>query len=94
MDTDSLVYHIKTEDFYSDITEDVEAGFDTSGFTEPRPLPMGKNSKVIGLTLFRPGLKVRGALMISGTNEASPLKLCTVIVLHKVYKNRKEILKI
>ena len=49
MDTDSLVYHIKTEDFYSDILEDVEARFDTSRFTEPRPLPMGLNEKVIGL---------------------------------------------
>ena len=32
MDTDSLIYHIKTEDFYSDITNDVEEGFDTSGY--------------------------------------------------------------
>ena len=31
MDTDSLVYKIKTKDFYEDIAEDVEARFDTSG---------------------------------------------------------------
>ena len=31
MDTDSLVYHIKTEDFYDDISKDVETRFDTSG---------------------------------------------------------------
>ena len=49
MDTDSLVYHIKTEDFYSDIAGDVEARFDTSGFTEPRPLPVSENEKMIGL---------------------------------------------
>ena len=32
MDTDSLVYNIKTEDFYKDIVEDVETRFDTSGY--------------------------------------------------------------
>ena len=31
MDMDSLVYHIKTEDFYKDIAEDVPVRFDTSG---------------------------------------------------------------
>ena len=31
MDTDSLVYHIKTEDFYADIAKNVEERFDTSG---------------------------------------------------------------
>ena len=49
MDTDSLVYDIKTEDFYKDIAEDVETGFDTSGYEPDRPLPIGKNKKVIGL---------------------------------------------
>ena len=32
MDTDSLVYDIKTEDFYEDITDDVPGRFDTSGY--------------------------------------------------------------
>ena len=32
MYTDSLVYDIKTEDFYEDITDDVPARFDTSGY--------------------------------------------------------------
>ena len=31
MDTDSLVYHIKTEDFYADIADYVQTRFDTSG---------------------------------------------------------------
>ena len=41
MDKDSLVYDIKTEDFYEDIANDVEARFDTSGYskTDFRPLP-------------------------------------------------------
>ena len=43
MDTDSLVHHIKMEDFYTDITGDVKEKFDTSGYnkTDARPLPMG-----------------------------------------------------
>ena len=49
MDTDSLVYNIKTEDFYKDIAEDVETRFDTSGYKLDKPLPIGKNKKVIGL---------------------------------------------
>ena len=48
MDTDSFIYDIKTEDFYKDIAGDVEKRFDTSGYCD-RPLPGGKNKKVIGL---------------------------------------------
>ena len=48
VDTDSFMYDIETEDFYKDIAEDVEARFDTSGYCV-RPLPVGKNKKVIGL---------------------------------------------
>ena len=32
MDTDSLIYILKTEDFYKDIADDVETRFDTSGY--------------------------------------------------------------
>ena len=49
MDTDSFICNIKTEDFYKDIAEDVEERFDTSGYVDNRPLPVGKNKKVIGL---------------------------------------------
>ena len=51
MDTDSFVMHIKTEDFYKDIAGDVERWFDTSNYDEKdrRPLPIGKNKKVIAL---------------------------------------------
>ena len=51
MDTDSFIIHIKTEDFYEDIANDVEKWFDTSNYdkNDKRPLPIGKNKKVIGL---------------------------------------------
>ena len=58
MDTDSLVYNIKTEDFYKDIAEDVETRFDTSGNEPDRPLPIGKNKKVIGLMKDELGGKI------------------------------------
>ena len=49
MDMDSLVYHIKTEDFYADIADGVAARFDTSGYIPDRPRPVGINRKAIGL---------------------------------------------
>ena len=60
MDTDSLVYDIKTEDFYTDIADDVEARFDTSGYSKTvfRPLPISLNKKVIGLMKDELGLKI------------------------------------
>ena len=48
-DMDSLVMNIKTNDFYKDIAQDVQKRFDTSNYTFDRPLPKGKNKKVIGL---------------------------------------------
>ena len=54
MDTDSFIMHIKTEDFYKDIADDVEKRFDTSNYEFNsvecnKSLPTGKNKKVIGL---------------------------------------------
>ena len=36
-------------DIYKDIVEDVETRFDTSNYELNRPLPKGKNKKVIGV---------------------------------------------
>ena len=46
-DTDSFVIHIKPEDFYKDIANDVEKWFDTSNYdpNNQRLLPIGKNKK-------------------------------------------------
>ena len=45
-DTDSFIIHTITED----ISDDVKRWFDTSNYDEndKRPLPIGKNKKVIG----------------------------------------------
>ena len=51
MDTASFGYEIETQDFYRDIENNVEKRFGTSGYSkvDNRPLPIGKNKKVIGL---------------------------------------------
>ena len=49
-DTDSLCYEIQTEDFYKDISGDVEKGFDTSNFPKDHPSGIqGKNKQVPGM---------------------------------------------
>ena len=58
MDTDSFVMHVKTNDFYKDIASDVENRFDTSNYEVNRPLPTGKNKKVIGLMKDELGGKI------------------------------------
>ena len=63
-DTDSFVIYIEIEDFYEGITNDVERWFDTSNYDEnetgKRPLPIGKNKKVIGLFKDELGGKIMG----------------------------------
>ena len=49
MDTYSFIKHLKTEDVYEDIPNDVEKRFDTSKYESERPLPIEKNKEVIGL---------------------------------------------
>ena len=47
MDTDSFVMHSKTDDFYKDISNDVDRWFDTSNFnkSDNRPLETGKTRR-------------------------------------------------
>ena len=58
MNTDSFVMNIKTEEFYKDISNDVEKRFDTSNYEVNRPLPTGKNKKVIVLMKDELGGKI------------------------------------
>ena len=57
-DTYSFIINIKTKDFYKDIANDVKDRFDTSNYEVYRPLPTGKNKKVIGLMKDELGGKV------------------------------------
>ena len=51
MDADNFVIHIKTEDLYKEIANNVEKWFDTSNYSKDdnRLLPVGWNKKVISL---------------------------------------------
>ncbi|MCG8403668.1 MAG: hypothetical protein MI923_00590, partial [Phycisphaerales bacterium] len=50
-DTDSLMYHIYTDDFYKDITHDILTKFDTSDYPTDHEsgIPTGVNKKVVGM---------------------------------------------
>ena len=50
-DTDSLLYQIKTKDFYKDISDDILDKFDTSDYpaNHPSGILTGVNKKVIGM---------------------------------------------
>ena len=58
MDTNSFIMNVKTNDFYKDIANDVENRFDTSNYEVNRPLPTGKNKKIIGLMKDELGGKI------------------------------------
>ena len=58
MNTDSFIINIKTEHFYKDMAGDVKKRFDTSNYQYDRPLPTGKNKKVIGLMKDELGGKI------------------------------------
>ena len=45
VDIDSFIIHIKTEDFYKDIADNLKKRYDTSNYKVDRPLPKGMNQK-------------------------------------------------
>ena len=59
-DTDSLCYEIQTEDFFRDVSPDVERLFDTSGYPKNHlsGIQAGLNKKVIGLFKDEVGGKI------------------------------------
>ena len=59
MDTGSFIVYIKPEDIYVDIAKYVETRFNTSNDEIERPLPKGKNKKVVGLIKHQ----LRGKIM-------------------------------
>ena len=58
MDTDIFIIHIKSEDFYKDIADDVKKRYDTSNYEVDRPLPKRMNKKVVGLMKDELGGKI------------------------------------
>ena len=60
MDTDSFVYHIKTEDVYKDFAPHVKKHFDTSNYSKDCGLPIeiGMNKKKLGMMKDELGGKI------------------------------------
>ena len=60
MGTDSFIIHIKTEDFYKEIANDVEKWFETSNYgkDDNRPFPIDKNKKKIAFFKDESGGKI------------------------------------
>ena len=104
-DTDSLEYEIETEDFYKDISPDVETMFDTSNYPKEHlsecfvRFPTGKNKKVIGMFKDECGGKqisefvgLRAKLYSNLTCEGKEEKKCKGIkkkIIKIVYLMRK-----
>ena len=59
MDRGSFIVHVKMEDIYKYIAEDIETRFETSSFELGRPLPKEKYEKVIGLMKEFVGLRAK-----------------------------------
>ena len=66
MDTDSFIFDIKEKTFTYNLTskQDVKARFETSYYEFDRPLPKGKNKKVIGLMKGELGGKIQKELAV------------------------------
>ena len=89
MDTDSFIIHIKTEDFYDDIADDVEKCFDTFNYDEndKKPLSMGKNKKTIGL--FKDEFREKLMIEFIGLREKTYAYLLDDDSEHKKVKGTK-----
>ena len=69
MDTDSFIFHVKTDDFYKDISDTLDKWFDTSKNDKKldRPIEYDVNTGVLGM--FKDELK--GYIMIEFVSLAS-----------------------
>ena len=68
--------HIKTGDFYKDIADDVEEGFDQSNYEVNRPVLTGKYKKVIGLMKDELGGKIMKKCVIKRRLKFNDYKDC------------------
>ena len=83
-DTDSLLYHIHTDDFYKDISKDVKTKFNTSDYppSHPSGILTGVNKKVIGM--FKDEVAGRQITLLAFVQSLIVSKLKTPIQLKSV----------
>ena len=53
MDNDSFIVHVKTDDIYKGVTEDVETRLNTSSYELDRPLPKKETKKGFKIGLMK-----------------------------------------
>ena len=74
VDTDSFIIHLKRNDNYKDIAEDVETRFDTSNFELDRSLPKVKNKKSNWLMKDERGGQIKKEFVVLRAKTYSYLK--------------------
>ena len=74
MDTHSFIVNVKTDDISNDIAEDLDRKFNTSNCEINRPLPKGRNKKVIGLMKYELGGKIMKEFVVLIAKMYSYLK--------------------
>ena len=79
MDRANFIVHIGTNDIYKDIAEDVETRFETPNYEVNRPLPKGKNKKLIDVMKDELGGKIMKEcevqMMIKGCSKLIEVKI-------------------
>ena len=70
---DSFLVHVKFENVYGNLPEDVEITFDTSNYEVNRPLPIGKNKKLMGPMKDELGGKIMKEIVALGPKMYSYL---------------------
>ena len=77
VDTDTFIFHVKTDHIYKDIAGDVKPRFYTSNFEIDRPLSKGKNKVIrlmkneLGGQIMKEfvGLKAKSYSYLKGNND-------------------------
>ena len=76
----SFIVHVKTDDIYKDIAEDLETRLDSLNFELDKPLPKRKKKKVTGL------LKLRLKLMLNWEQKHIAISKTTMKIKNKRHK--------
>ena len=91
MNMHSFIVYIKTDNIYKAIAEDAETRFDTSNYELDRPLPNGKNKKLIELIKVELGRKILAKFV--GLREKTCTYLMTVVRIKRQKAFKKCVIK-
>ena len=82
LDTDNFIVHVKTDDTFKDIGEDVKKRFDTSKYEIEKLLPKGKNKNLSGLMKYELVERVKTYSYLKENKdedkEAKGIKRCVI----------------